>query len=69
MCRGEDLKIYCQFWSGQAQPQWKSDAVKWWGASESEWNLASSSTEVVVEALGNKSAGTEEVIVLEEDGL
>jgi len=30
-------------------------------------DLASSSTEVVVEALGNKSAGTEEVIVLVED--
>ena len=36
-------------------------------ASSSECNLASSSAEVVVEALGNKSAGAKEVVVLEKE--
>ena len=36
-------------------------------ASASECNLASSSAEVVVEALGNKSTGAEEVVVLEKE--
>ena len=36
-------------------------------SSSSECNLASSSAEVVVEALGNKSTGAEEVVVLEKE--